>query len=272
MAGSLGAGAHARACAYEAVALDASGYRSSPEHRARAPISQSRTEPQARHGDPLPVSVRSDLYGDSPMSGQHTSVPRIPTGRDRMNAEKIAAVTRAKAPTSRRYDRGRSRQCQSVAASSLAAGARQARGERARALAEEVRARIGELASVAEAPQGADSADAMRPRRRHVEVPVADHHRTLRADHPALDQVADQLRLVVEAPARLGSVDALEVPRQPEVAEDARGRPARLGGDHQQGPGQARGGLEHLGHPVVDRVLEETHVVVARPVVTERGL
>src|SRR5690348_6577489 len=73
MAGSLGAGAHARACAYEAVALDASGYRSSPEHRARAPISQSRTEPQARHGDPLPVSVRSDLYGDSPMSGQHTS-------------------------------------------------------------------------------------------------------------------------------------------------------------------------------------------------------
>src|SRR6185503_18240062 len=127
------------------------------------------------------------------------SVSRILSGRSRTNAEKIAPMTRSR--TSGRYDRGPSRQCQSVAASSLAAGALQARGERTGALAQEVRARIGELAPVAEAPQRTDRADAMRSRRRHVEVAVADHHRALRADHSALDKMADQLRLVVEAAA-----------------------------------------------------------------------
>jgi hypothetical protein len=70
MVGSLGAGAHAHACPRE-DAGGASGYRSSLEHRARAPISEPRTEPQPHHGDPLPdpVSCRHDY----PLSGDRTS-------------------------------------------------------------------------------------------------------------------------------------------------------------------------------------------------------
>ena len=57
-AGSLGAGVHAHACPSEDASGQglASGYRSSPERRSRAPISCTRTKPQARCGDPLPAT------------------------------------------------------------------------------------------------------------------------------------------------------------------------------------------------------------------------
>src|SRR5262249_55838053 len=53
---SLGASALALACPFEDHdATVTSGYRSSPEHRSRAPIFASRTKPHAPHGAPLPV-------------------------------------------------------------------------------------------------------------------------------------------------------------------------------------------------------------------------
>lgn len=63
-AGSLGAGVSARACAYEDGAT-ASRYRSSPPHRARAPLSASRTKPPARLGDPLPDPVGHHCAAES---------------------------------------------------------------------------------------------------------------------------------------------------------------------------------------------------------------
>src|SRR5215470_6350451 len=154
----------------------------------------------------------------------------------------------------------------------LTGGAHEAAGQRARALAEQVRAGFGQLARVAESPQGPDRADAVRLGGGDVEAPIADHHRAVGPHYAGLQQMREQLRLAVEAAAGLGTVDAVEVPRQPEVGDDARGREPRLGGDHQPGVGQARGGLEHLGHAVVDRILEEADGVVARPVVADRGL
>src|SRR5581483_9808685 len=54
----------------------ASGYRSSLEHRARAPISQPRTTPHGRHGDPLPDPVSVSSHGDYPMSRDRTRALR----------------------------------------------------------------------------------------------------------------------------------------------------------------------------------------------------
>ncbi len=62
MVGRLGAGDPAQAYACE-DAPSAPGYRASPDHRARAPISFARTTtvPQAQHGDPLPDPVYCPL-------------------------------------------------------------------------------------------------------------------------------------------------------------------------------------------------------------------
>ena len=82
----------------------------------------------------------------------------------------------------------------------------------------------------------------------------------------------EQLDLGVEAPARLGAVDGLEMSSQVEVGHDARRDVPQLRGGHEQRAGAPRAVLQHRGDAVVDPVLEEADVVVARAVVRERGL
>src|SRR5437016_11348832 len=77
--GSLGAGAPVHACACEDAATPASGYRSDPEHRSRAPISFPKPGLQAPQRRPSPGSV--GVHSPShPMTGQHTSAAGPPQG------------------------------------------------------------------------------------------------------------------------------------------------------------------------------------------------
>jgi len=156
-----------------------------------------------------------------------------------------------------------------VAGKRSARQAAQAGRERARGLAEEIGARIGELAGVAVAPQGADRADPVDLRGQDIAGPVADHDGALGLDHLRLDQVREQVDLGVEPPTRLRSVDGGEMPGQREVAHDADGRVQGLRGGHEHEGRAPRRRVQHLGDAVVHPVLEEPHVVVAGAVVRQ---
>src|SRR5262249_17241302 len=94
----LGAGVHARPCS---CADCAAGYRSSQEHRSRAPISSSRTLPPGPRGDPLPdfpvlshsvPGQRGDgQFSEQPMGGRHTRALVIRVARAAVAGAKPAS-------------------------------------------------------------------------------------------------------------------------------------------------------------------------------------
>src|SRR5690606_21208062 len=71
--GSLAAGLRARACPCEDGVPAASRYHPSPEDRARAPLSASRTSPRRYYGDPLPDPVVLGVDPNNGTSGRDTS-------------------------------------------------------------------------------------------------------------------------------------------------------------------------------------------------------
>src|SRR5574341_593698 len=93
-------GVHAHACPCEDDGQDrASGYRSSPGHRARASISCTRMVPQSGPDDPLPATVRPPIWGGRPMTGRHTSRDQVVVDRrEALKAALAGAAAAALAP------------------------------------------------------------------------------------------------------------------------------------------------------------------------------
>jgi hypothetical protein len=74
--------------------------------------------------------------------------------------------------------------------------------EGTRRLAEQIGARVGQLAGLPVPPLGADGPDAVDPGRRDVAAAIAHHDRGLGADHAGLEEVGEQVLAVATNSAR----------------------------------------------------------------------
>ena len=138
--------------------------------------------------------------------------------------------------------------------------------------AEGRRARGAKLIGAAVAPQRADGRNPMPARGQDVMLAIAPHAAIVGLEPLALENVSDQVRLVLKAPAELVAVGRLEVTLKVEVGEDPLGVDEGLRRAKEEARSRGAQFASASFTPVIDDSLEKTFGRIAAAIDLERLL
>ena len=138
--------------------------------------------------------------------------------------------------------------------------------------AEDGRARGAKLIGAAVAPKRADGRDSMPARGQDVMLAIAPHAAIVGLEPLTLENVGDQLRLVLEAPAKLVAVSRLEVMLKVEMAQDPLGVDKRFCRAKEEARSCGAQFSKRLLHPVIDGRFEKTFDRIPAAIDLERLL
>lgn len=134
---------------------------------------------------------------------------------------------------------------------------------------------LNELLLVPVTPEDADRGDVVDPRPGDVMPTVSDHDGTCSAGDAAsgvqiLQGMGDDVLLELARTGKLGATDERQVSVKVEMLEDARRRRGRLGRGNRKRHTTVRQFRQHVGNPLIHRVLEQPDVVIPLPVLCYR--